>query len=163
MTEFKFPCPECRRYIQCDVCYAGSQIQCPGCQKTIMVPPASPVPDRQSIQTKRSTVRNMLVATAALIVLAGLVAVGWHFFPSGPQLAGDWKMGGPYDAGMTCHIRQSGTDLTFVNEKGDESSGAFNDKTEVIALDWEGGLTGKLNKDNTRISWRNGTWWVKAK
>ena len=64
---------------------------------------------------------------------------------------------------MTCHIRQSGTDLTFVNEKGDESSGAFDTKTEVIALDWEGGLTGKLNKDNTCISWRNGTWWVKAK
>ena len=120
-------------------------------------------PTRQSIQTKRSTVRNILVAAGALIVLAGLVAVGWHFFPRGPRLAGDWEMGGPYNVGMTCHIRQSGADLTFVNEKGDESSGAFNSKSEVVALDWEGGLTGKLIKNSTRINWRNETWWVKAK
>ena len=163
MTEFKFPCPECRKYIQCDVGYAGSQIECPGCRKTIMVPSASSAPAPQFNQRKRSAARTILIAASALIVLAGLVAVGWYFYPRGPRLAGNWKMGGPYNVGMTCHIRQSGTDLTFVNEKGDESSGAFNTETEVIALDWEGGLTGKLNKDNTRISWRNGTWWVKAK
>jgi DNA-directed RNA polymerase subunit RPC12/RpoP len=163
MTEFKFSCPQCRRTIQCDERYAGSQIQCPGCQKTIVVPPASPAANPQLSRSKRSAVRTILVASAALIVLVGLVAVGWHFFPGGPRLAGDWKMGGPYNVGMACHIRQSGKDLTFVNEKGDESQGAFNSKTEVIALDWEGGLTGKLVKNNTRINWRNGTWWVKAK
>lgn len=163
MAEFAFPCPQCRQNIQCDTRYAGSQIQCPACGQTIVVPSASPVPDPQFIQIKRSTVRKILFAAAALIVLAGLVAVGWHFFPHGPRLAGDWKMGGPYNVGMTCHIRQSGKDLTFVNENGNESKGVLESKSEVIALDWEGGLTGRLNKTATRISWRNGTWWIRAK
>ena len=163
MTEFKFPCPQCRQTIQCDVRYAGSPIECPGCKQTILVPSAPPVPGPQSAQIKRSTARNILIAAAALVVLAGLVAAGWYFFPKGPRLAGDWKMGGPYNVGKSCQILQSGTDLTFVNENGDESKGILESKTEVIASDWEGGLTGKLNKDATRISWRNGTWWVKAK
>ncbi len=40
MAEFKFSCPQCGQHIQCDTGYAGSQINCPSCQKAILVPPA---------------------------------------------------------------------------------------------------------------------------
>lgn len=38
MAEFKFSCPQCGQHIQCDTGYAGSQINCPSCQKAILVP-----------------------------------------------------------------------------------------------------------------------------
>lgn len=166
MAEFTFSCPQCGKGIQCDARYAGSQINCPNCQKPVVVPTATPpvaTPSREAIQTKKSTMRNILVVAAAIIVLAGLVSVGWHLWFGNPRLAGDWKMGGPYNAGMPCKILQSGNELTFVNEKGDESSGVFKSKTVVIALDWEGGIRGTLNKNATRINWRNGTWWIREK
>jgi hypothetical protein len=81
---------------------------------------------------------------------------------SSPSFAGKWIMGGPYDVGQSCHVSQNGTDLTFINEKGDKSDGVLVAKrSEVIALDWEGGLTGNLTDNATRINWRNGTWWLK--
>ncbi len=71
-------------------------------------------------------------------------------------------MGGPYNVGQSCHVIQDGTDLTFINEKGDKSDGVLVAKrSEVIALDWERGLTGHLTDNASRINWRNGTWWLK--
>lgn len=70
-------------------------------------------------------------------------------------------MGGPYNIGMPCLILQADNYLTFVNEKGDKCRGVLKNQTEVIALDWEGGLTGVLTNHATRINWRNGTWWVR--
>lgn len=73
-------------------------------------------------------------------------------------------MGGPYNVGQPCHVFQAGADLTFVNEMGWKSDGVLIAKrSEVIALDWEGGLIGHLTNDATRINWRNGTWWIKGK
>ena len=40
MAEFKFSCPQCGQHIQCDTGYCGTQINCPSCQKAILVPPA---------------------------------------------------------------------------------------------------------------------------
>jgi outer membrane lipoprotein-sorting protein len=40
MADFKFSCPGCGQHIQCDTGYAGAQINCPSCQKTIVVPQA---------------------------------------------------------------------------------------------------------------------------
>jgi outer membrane lipoprotein-sorting protein len=40
MAEFKFSCPQCNQHIQCDTGYAGMQINCPSCQKAIVVPQA---------------------------------------------------------------------------------------------------------------------------
>ena len=51
---------------------------------------------------------------------------------------------------------QPGTNLTFVNEKGDKCRGVLKAHSEVIALDWEGGLTGVLTDGATRINWKNG-------
>jgi len=80
-----------------------------------------------------------------------------------PHLAGDWKMGGPYNVGKPCQILQADNYLTFVNENGDKSRGVLKNKTEVIALDWEGGLNGILTNGATRINWKNGTWWLREK
>src|SRR6185436_2263038 len=80
-----------------------------------------------------------------------------------PELGGEWKMGGPYNQGKPCKIVQRGDVLTFVNENGDESSGTFKDRAKVEVKDWEGGLEGVLADGATRINWKNGTWWLKAK
>jgi outer membrane lipoprotein-sorting protein len=42
MAEFKFSCPQCGQHIQCDTGYSGAQINCPSCQKSIVVPQAPP-------------------------------------------------------------------------------------------------------------------------
>jgi len=80
-----------------------------------------------------------------------------------PELAGDWKMGGPYNVGKPCKIIQNGDTITFVNENGDKSKGILKDSTTVIATDWEGGLQGLLANGATRINWKNGTWWLREK
>jgi hypothetical protein len=101
MPEFKFSCPQCGQRILCDSAYAGAQINCPGCQQSIIVPPspaaAAPPPilppsapvgrgpsapaaaPRAPIPPpkKSHTLRNVLVITACVIVLAGLAALGW--------------------------------------------------------------------------------------
>jgi hypothetical protein len=166
MAEFTFSCPQCGKGIQCDARYAGSQINCPNCQQVVAVPSTAlpdAAPGREVIQIKKSAMRNILAVAAAIIVLAGLVSVGWHLWFGNPKLAGDWKMGGPYNVGKPCQILQSGNELTFVNENGAQSSGVFKSKSVVIALDWEGGIRGTLNKNATRINWKNGTWWIREK
>jgi hypothetical protein len=80
-----------------------------------------------------------------------------------PHLAGNWQMGGPYNVGKPCRIAQTGKDLIFVNENSGESSGVLKSESEVIALNWEGGLSGILTNNATRINWRNGTWWIREK
>lgn len=167
MAEFTFFCSWCGKSIQCDVRYAGSQINCPNCQQLVGVPSITlPVatPSREVIQIKKSTIRNILAVAAAIIVVAGLAAVGWHFWSGNSRLAGDWKMGGPYNVGMPCQVLQAGDGLTFVNENGVRFSGVFITKSEVVVdLNGGGSLNGTLNKNATRINWANGTWWIRAK
>jgi hypothetical protein len=43
MAEFKFSCPLCQQHILCDTDYSGNRINCPSCQKEIVVPQAPPV------------------------------------------------------------------------------------------------------------------------
>jgi endogenous inhibitor of DNA gyrase (YacG/DUF329 family) len=99
MSEFKFSCPQCGQNIQCDTGYAGTQINCPACQKAIVVspasasaaPPAMPVPSQSApssairrgtpvlaaaqppVRAKSHTLRKILVIAAAVLVLAGLI------------------------------------------------------------------------------------------
>jgi len=80
MAEFKFFCPQCGQQIQCDTGYSGTQINCPACKQTIVVPqaPHSGAPAAQPVVPAKShTWRNVLVIAAALVVLAGLVTAGW--------------------------------------------------------------------------------------
>ena len=39
MSDFKFECPHCQQRMQVQVIHSGRQIQCPGCQHLIRVPP----------------------------------------------------------------------------------------------------------------------------
>jgi hypothetical protein len=39
MSEFKFSCPQCQQHLQCDEQFSGREIQCPGCNHLIRIPP----------------------------------------------------------------------------------------------------------------------------
>ena len=96
MAEFRFFCPQCGRHIQCDAGYAGTQINCPACQKPIAVPRLSqPAADPGAMLTKRET-RTRLIALSSCILSGGswvLVIVTWGWFLTRPARAfGD--MGG---------------------------------------------------------------------
>jgi hypothetical protein len=90
----------------------------------------------------------LLLATVTLLITS---------CSKSPKLTGDWAYNG-----QSCHVLQNGTDLTFINERGDKSGGTiFTEKSQVIALDWEGGLRGDLAENATRINWKNNTVWIK--
>jgi hypothetical protein len=74
MAEFKFSCPQCNQHIQCDASYVGMQIDCPICKQAIVVPHAATPP----VSPKSRTLRNVLVISAAMVVLAGLAGGGWY-------------------------------------------------------------------------------------
>src|SRR6266404_1144604 len=46
MADLKFSCPHCSQNITCDELWGGHELQCPSCQKTLLVPgqpaPATP-------------------------------------------------------------------------------------------------------------------------
>ena len=42
MSEFKFTCPQCGQHILCDTQWSGSEINCPACQQTLVVPSLGP-------------------------------------------------------------------------------------------------------------------------
>ena len=42
MSEFKFSCPQCGQHILCDPLWSGSEINCPACQQTLVVPSVGP-------------------------------------------------------------------------------------------------------------------------
>ena len=39
MNKFKFSCPKCDQHLECDVQFSGREIQCPGCNHLIRIPP----------------------------------------------------------------------------------------------------------------------------
>jgi hypothetical protein len=85
MSEFKFSCPQCKGVIQCDTSYVGSRIDCPICQKSIIVPPVPPtstsVAERR-IQLKKSTLKKAgIIAACALVVVAVVMIVPYLFGP----------------------------------------------------------------------------------
>src|SRR5262249_39989952 len=38
MADIKFSCPHCNQHITCDELWGGHQLQCPGCQGSLIVP-----------------------------------------------------------------------------------------------------------------------------
>jgi len=50
MAEFKFSCPLCNQRIQCDTGYAGMQINCPSCNKAIIVPHSAAAPPASAVR-----------------------------------------------------------------------------------------------------------------
>jgi len=82
MAEFKFFCPQCGQQIQCDTSYSGTQIDCPVCKQSIVVPqpPRAASAVRPPVAAQARILRNVLVITATVVVLAGLGLVGWYGF-----------------------------------------------------------------------------------
>ena len=107
MAEFKFSCPQCGQHIQCDGVYSGAQINCPSCQQAIVVPQApsaaaappsvlttatanAPAPAGQRfagtsaaqlpVPKKSNLMRNVLIITASIVVLAALGFGGWFAY-----------------------------------------------------------------------------------
>jgi hypothetical protein len=100
------------------------------------------------------THNTMKTQLALLLVAVTLLVTSCS---KSPKLGGDWSYNG-----QPCHVLQNGSNLTFINERGDKSGGTLIAKqSQVIALDWEGGLQGDLADNASRIDWRNGTVWIK--
>lgn len=103
MSEFKFSCPHCQQNIQATPEYSGTQITCPSCHNTLVVPPApsGPVPPQQTkLAMAASTTHQPATPTpriagppvrkkkdyknlvASLILAGGAIAAGIYFGPS---------------------------------------------------------------------------------
>jgi len=82
MAEFKFFCPQCKQHIQCDSSYAGLKINCPSCQREIVVPPMPSVvqPKEPAIQIKTSTLRKAAIIALCVALAAGIVAAPFYIF-----------------------------------------------------------------------------------
>jgi hypothetical protein len=80
MAEFKFFCPQCGRQIQCGMNYSGTQIDCPVCKQSIVVPqPPRAAPAVQPpLRVRTRAFQNVWVTATAALVLAGLVIGGWY-------------------------------------------------------------------------------------
>jgi DNA-directed RNA polymerase subunit RPC12/RpoP len=121
MVEFQFSCPQCGKQIQCDTSYSGTQINCPICQQSILVPQAPGDAGGVPGGAKPRTLRTVLVIAVSVIVLAGLGWFGWLIFkhenlPSG--LVASWSADGNAKAMGGKHngiLSDSG--VTFVHGK----------------------------------------------
>lgn len=84
MAEFKFSCPQCAQNILCDSSYAGSNINCPSCQRSITVPrPPSVAPAGERVfQVRVSTVRNIALIAMAVVLLGGIIEGTLYLFAS---------------------------------------------------------------------------------
>src|SRR6185437_9122850 len=100
MADLKFFCPQCRQKIQCEPVYAGSQINCPSCQKTILVPtsstPAFPVPPGERvIQIKMSTLKKAAIIAASILLVVGLAFAANALFNKRIVLTGNHHLNSP--------------------------------------------------------------------
>lgn len=95
MAEFKFSCPQCRQNIQCDTSYAGSRINCPACQQSIIVPPLPPSvapPGERVIQIKVSTLRRAAIIGMSTLLVAGIVTFAIAKLTKVTVLKGDTRL-----------------------------------------------------------------------
>jgi hypothetical protein len=78
MPEFKFSCPKCSQNILCDMRHVGSQINCPSCRESIVVPPSSPpsiAPAGRVSKVKLSRLLNILAIGLGALLAAGIIAI----------------------------------------------------------------------------------------
>src|SRR5205085_357722 len=72
-----------------------------------------------------------------------------------PSIAGTW-----YINGSATSIAQSGSSLTFTNERGVVASGSVTSSNTVAVPSWS--ITGTLTLNNDKLSFSNGTIWTRA-
>lgn len=68
MAEIKFPCPQCKQSIQCDAAYVGLQLDCPACQRPIIVPRPS------------RFLRTTAWVGLGVVLMVGIVLLAVHLF-----------------------------------------------------------------------------------
>jgi hypothetical protein len=86
-----------------------------------------------------------------------------------PDIEGTWYAQG--HASKTCHISQSGLNVSLVNELGDKATGTFSDPSTLSTSwpDWHNShgagprstYTGHISSDLMTIRWSNGTYWTR--
>ena len=119
----------------------------------------NPKEPRQVVATAWGNLVGTLVTTADGMQIDWANGTRWEQprpLDQPPQLAGQGFING----NQGVQITQSGTSLTFTNERGDTSPGYLADATHVVATGW-GDLVGTVSAtfDGFRISWANGTAW----
>lgn len=82
-----------------------------------------------------------------------------------PDLSGTWYdySASTGNAGQVSTIRQNGQSLIFINSFNNQSEGRFIDANNIIAIGWEGGLRARLEDNNRRIVWANGSVWQRSR
>jgi len=70
------------------------------------------------------------------------------------NIAGTWFING-----QATNIQQTGDQLVFTNEKGQQSTGRFTSQTQIVADQWNN-LRGTVN--GSTISWANNSIWTRA-
>jgi hypothetical protein len=138
MAEFQFYCPQCGGRIQCDTSYSGTQINCPVCQQSIVVPQPSSAAVAPPVPVKSQALRNVLVIVAAVVVLAGLVVGGWYGFSK-----------------IRMHIASGHLPPGLValwSGEGDGSDSAGGNKMELTDISFVAGKVGKAFSFNGKSS-----------
>ena len=141
MTEFKFFCPQCGQHIQCDTGYSGTQINCPICKQSIVVPqaPRANASAPSPVAEKSRTLQNILVFVAAALVLAGLVIGGWFvyskisFVPK-YEIAGQWD---PDHSAEYADVHRHGKHVVFTyNNPGYEQKfeGDYVNENKIVGI-----------------------------
>lgn len=97
MAEIKFPCPQCGQNIKCGQSYVGKQINCPGCQQSILVPPvpSAPPTDDRVIQIKVSTIKMVAAISLCVLLAAGAAAIAYALLFKVTVLKSDQKLETP--------------------------------------------------------------------
>jgi hypothetical protein len=80
-----------------------------------------------------------------------------------PDISGRWHANG--NSGAVCHITQSGTSVSLVNQNGVRATGNF-DSPSTLSTDWGvfngGRITGTISGNLRKINWSNGSYWTRA-
>jgi len=98
MAVLRFNCTKCRQKIECDSTYAGSQINCPTCRETILVPTSStpmPVAAEPVIEIKISTIKKAAFIALFVLVPAIVLVVANGIFNKRIVLTGNQRLESP--------------------------------------------------------------------
>lgn len=142
MADLKFFCPQCRQKIACDATYAGSRINCPACQQSVLVPASSvrpPVvsPAEPVIQIKVSTLKRAALIAASVLLVAGL-AFAWNaLFNKRIVLKGNQRLNSP-------QALRPPVEITLV-AKTDSTNLRMAYAADQVIFNWE------INPDQLRV------------
>jgi hypothetical protein len=75
-----------------------------------------------------------------------------------PNIGGIWSVG-DNAAARALIVQQPNGTLSFINEQGRPSPGAFSNPNTFVATGWGGNISGTLSPDGNFINWSNGTNW----